>query len=308
MPSFIFTMGSICGLVLGPRNILAMASTVLTRHYISMGLSLLVYDNILCWDKETRYIWKSDAPWAVKVSFCVSRYLALAGQIMNVIYSSPTIPDWRNTDCLRWHWLQFMLYTTAQPTMQQVELDGECLIKKRPPAAHWSIPLTFINQSVFWSLTYRKYRSAIQEGWSDNPLLQLVMRDNSAVFLGLLFSLIPCEVFIQQAIHSAIPIMICVVSIMSSRLILNIRGLRVTSEDTELIEVLTVISVPETQSHFKNETGDNGYSRTDEEQHIGSLVTYDFDDRVLHMLIERPVPAGEKNGTLLTGSISRMFS
>lgn len=134
-------------------------------------------------------------------------------------------------------------------TMQQVELDANCLAKRQPPAAKWTIPLTFLNQSVFWSLIYHKYRSSIGEGWRNSPLIRLLMRDSSVLFLGLLFSIIPCEIYIQHIIHSVVPIMICVLSIMSNRLILNMRSLKGTSGDVEQFEILTEISVQEEQLH-----------------------------------------------------------
>ncbi|KAJ3561344.1 hypothetical protein NP233_g10250 [Leucocoprinus birnbaumii] len=43
----------------------------------------------------------------------------------------------------------------------------------------------FGNQSLLWLLTYRRYRYFKRPGWSDNPILRLVMKENSWSFVML---------------------------------------------------------------------------------------------------------------------------
>lgn len=263
-----------------------MASEALTRHYLNIAaLSLLVYDNFLSWDKEKRYIWDT-APWAVRLSFCIGRYIALAGQITNVICSSPSYSGWKPEACLRWHRSQmavvlilfwnmelvmvvrvYALYNRSirvggllafwfllsrgfdawrvTQMMQEVVMDKECLVPRPSVRVEGFIVLVLLNQGIFWSLTYRRYRSAVREGWSGNPIIRVVMRDNSSVFVvlaGLFCSILPYEIYIKQVLHVMIPIMICTFSIMSSRLILNLRGLKVSEKDAEQGEISTITS------------------------------------------------------------------
>lgn len=205
-----------------------MSSEVLARHYMNVaGLSLLVYDQFLSWDREMQHIWKSDALPLIKLSFCICRYFALAGQGMNVIYSSPSFLEWKNPNCHRWLLFQmcltyllvcnmelimmtriYALYDRSAPVggvlaiwfifccgfdgwnisrwMREVVMEDLCIVIKRSSgSAKWFCILTLFNQAVFWLLIYQRYRNAMQEGWSDHPVLILIMRENSWMFLAL---------------------------------------------------------------------------------------------------------------------------
>lgn len=250
---------------------------------------MLVYDSFLNWDKETRYIW-GGAPSAIKLSFCICRYLALAGQIVNIIYSSPTFLERGNVNCFRWFLCQmcvvnllvwnmdlimiiriFALYDCSvrlggilalwfifcrgldgwnvSRSSQEVVMDNLCIIRKILKYAKWFSASHLSTQAGFWLLTYRKYRQAKHEGWSNQPLIQLIMWDNSCVLLvlsGVLLSILPYDIYTQKAAHVAIVAMTCAVSIMSSRLILNVRSLKSHHGDIEQRETLTILT---TQSH-----------------------------------------------------------
>ncbi|KXN81066.1 hypothetical protein AN958_06139 [Leucoagaricus sp. SymC.cos] len=186
------------------------------------------------------------SPWHIKATFVLSRYFALLGQIVNVVFSNPTIVQQKlNGNCLPWFKFQmgvlniliwnmelvmmirvYALYGCSiwlgvflglwflscrafnvwclQRAASQIRTDANCILEKSPDTVRWLSLIVFVNQAGLWFLSYHKYQTARREGWSAGPLVRLVMRDNCWAFLtvaGLLFSLMPYDIFIKQRGH-----------------------------------------------------------------------------------------------------------
>ncbi|XP_006457410.1 hypothetical protein AGABI2DRAFT_188979, partial [Agaricus bisporus var. bisporus H97] len=81
-------------------------SSVMVRQYTNIaGLVLLVYDQIITWDREVNRIWRSSDR-ALKTMFFLGRYLALAIQIINLIVSHPYVLEKPMMDCHKWFGFQ----------------------------------------------------------------------------------------------------------------------------------------------------------------------------------------------------------
>ncbi|KAF5348115.1 hypothetical protein D9756_010766 [Leucocoprinus leucothites] len=285
-----------------------MSKELYTRQYINVvGLALLLYDHILTWQDEIQYVWRYDfrlevplldlngslresrnSTWTMKATYFISRYFALAGHIVNVIYSSPYFIQRQNGDCLAWFKFQmgammvlvfnmefimmmrvhalynhkfwvgavlaawYMLCRTynawALPrAVAQVETNINCIPIKSPGTSRWiTYVVIILNQAMFWCLSYRKYRCAVRDGWSDYSLIRLVIRDNSWAFLllvGVLVSLIPYDVYVKNQGHIIFCIMTCLLSIIPCRLVLNIRCLKYeTDSEVEQVDMSTIVT------------------------------------------------------------------
>ncbi|KXN84547.1 hypothetical protein AN958_12333 [Leucoagaricus sp. SymC.cos] len=214
--------------------------------YIVAGLAILVYDHLLNWDQELECVWKH-RHWFITTCFFVSRYVALAGQTINVVFSS-TFASGDGAEnvenCFPWTTLQFITVLVLRGNMEifmmaQVfalyernrllgiilalwfllsraidiyscldaingETDKFCIPKKSPDSALWFSAAMVFNQSLLWYLTFRKYRRAVNEGWSTYPVIRLVFRDNSWVVMaigGVIVATLPYTFYVQQLDH-----------------------------------------------------------------------------------------------------------
>ncbi|KAF5345583.1 hypothetical protein D9756_011038 [Leucocoprinus leucothites] len=107
-----------------------MSTEVYTSQYVNVaGLALLLYDHIATWQDEVQYIWRyasssstwwlydgsdramgaREPTWLITISFLICRYFALAGHIINVVYSSPFFLQRLNGNCLGWFEFQMAL-------------------------------------------------------------------------------------------------------------------------------------------------------------------------------------------------------
>ncbi|KAF7760596.1 hypothetical protein Agabi119p4_11272 [Agaricus bisporus var. burnettii] len=81
-------------------------SSIMVRQYTNIaGLVLLVYDQIITWDREVNRIWRSSDR-ALKTMFFLGRYLALAIQIINLVVSHPDVLEKQMMDCHKWFGFQ----------------------------------------------------------------------------------------------------------------------------------------------------------------------------------------------------------
>ncbi|KAF5345579.1 hypothetical protein D9756_011036 [Leucocoprinus leucothites] len=250
------------------------------------GLALLLYEHILTWQEEVQYIWRQST-WLIKISFLISRYFALAGHIVNVVYSSPPFLQRLNGNCLPWFKFQmavpmvllfnmeFIMMTRVYAlyncrlwvgvtlgiwylfcraynawslpiAFSQIETDIHCVPRRTPDNSRWFCLLVVLNQAIFWYLGYWKYRSAVRDGWSNHPLIRLVIRDNSLAFLllaGLLTTTSQYDFYVKQQGHVVFCILTCVLSIIPCRMVLNTRSFKYeTHSDIEHAQLSTVVA------------------------------------------------------------------
>ncbi|KAF7762307.1 hypothetical protein Agabi119p4_8900 [Agaricus bisporus var. burnettii] len=77
------------------------------RQYTNIaGLVLLVYDQVITWDKEVNRIWRRSSDWVLKIMFFLARYCALATQIINLVATHPYILEKQVMSCHKWFGFQ----------------------------------------------------------------------------------------------------------------------------------------------------------------------------------------------------------
>ncbi|KAF7760595.1 hypothetical protein Agabi119p4_11271 [Agaricus bisporus var. burnettii] len=78
----------------------------MVRQYTNIaGLVLLVYEQIITWDREVNRIWRSSDR-ILKMMFFLGRYWALAIQIINMIVTHPYVLEKPVMDCHKWFGFQ----------------------------------------------------------------------------------------------------------------------------------------------------------------------------------------------------------
>ncbi|KAF7760594.1 hypothetical protein Agabi119p4_11270 [Agaricus bisporus var. burnettii] len=85
----------------------------MVRQYTNIAsLVLLVYDQIITWDREVNHIWRScfdtrsSSGRALKIMFFLGRYWALAIQIINLVVTYPYVFEKQMMDCHKWFGFQ----------------------------------------------------------------------------------------------------------------------------------------------------------------------------------------------------------
>ncbi|XP_006455472.1 hypothetical protein AGABI2DRAFT_187790 [Agaricus bisporus var. bisporus H97] len=260
-------------------------SSVMIRQYTNIAaLVLLIYDQILTWDKEVNRIWFS-SDWVLKIMFFLGRYWALAIQIINLVATHPYILEKQVMSCHKWFGFQtcavvllllnlqlilklrvyalyerstkmavflicgFLCYTAVMLWLGSkfipvLQLDSSCMVMEQPDhtttiAFCALVALDFV---TLWGLTTNKYRDGLRHGWSTNPILRLVMRDTTWSCLAivcLFIALLPYNLIVQQVGHVIYSILCSLVSVITCRTILNMRGL--SDSDGQLsIDITTV--------------------------------------------------------------------
>ncbi|KAF9444302.1 hypothetical protein P691DRAFT_712088 [Macrolepiota fuliginosa MF-IS2] len=255
------------------------------------GLAVLVYDQILTWEQELQYIWLDSEIFLKSSFFLSRYLAPTIQIINIIHSSPPVLERRRgkcfpwfafqifSTCMLLWNmevvmmirvyalydrarlmgtllvlWFTFsriLNFWNGIDAMENMEADRFCIIKKTPDGSKWFSLTIIVNQFLLWALTYYKYRDAVKEGWSRHPIVRVVMRDNSWVFItftGILVSLLPYSFYVQQVGHIIFSLFNCIISIMSCRLILNMRSIKGTGNDTDSQMELTTIILDEEHS------------------------------------------------------------
>ncbi|EKM77898.1 hypothetical protein AGABI1DRAFT_114795 [Agaricus bisporus var. burnettii JB137-S8] len=246
-------------------------SSVMIRQYTNIaGLVLLIYDQIITWDKEVNRVWLS-SDWVLKIMFFFGRYWALAIQIINLVATHPNILEKQLVNCHKWFGFQtgavvlllinlqlilklrvYALYERSKKMagflfcgficyiavmfwlgskfILALKLDSNCMVMEKfdPTTTIAFCAISMIDLGILWGLTVNKYRDALRYGWSTNPILRLVMRDTSwsclAIFC-LFIALLPYTLIVRQVGHIIYCLLCSLVSILTCRTILNMRGL-----------------------------------------------------------------------------------
>ncbi|KXN87622.1 hypothetical protein AN958_08358 [Leucoagaricus sp. SymC.cos] len=222
-------------------------SVLRVRQYSNVaGLGLLVYDTLLTWEGEIEFIW-TNPDGLITSCYAVSRYLVLAAQIVNAVFACAIAPkqpvncvQWivfqvitmmvafwnlelvmmirvfalyeRNRSLgvllIVWFLLSRALNLwTISEALKEAKVDSFCIPLKTPESSKWFGLNVVVNLGLLWILTARKYRRAVQERWSQYPLVRLVMRENSWVFLlltGTVVGLLSYSLNVQQIDHIAL--------------------------------------------------------------------------------------------------------
>ncbi|KAJ3556111.1 hypothetical protein NP233_g12053 [Leucocoprinus birnbaumii] len=103
--------------------------------------------------------------------------------------------------------------------MNDIKPDPLCNIRETPESSMWFSLTIIVNQLLLWLLTMDKYRNAQKAQWSMPPLLRIVMRDSSWVFVvltALLSLMLPYAFYIERLDH------------LTFWMILNMRSMKVT--------------------------------------------------------------------------------
>ncbi|KAF9447267.1 hypothetical protein P691DRAFT_645240, partial [Macrolepiota fuliginosa MF-IS2] len=230
------------------------------------GLALLAYDQILTWEQEVRYIWRDPEVflkssfflsrylalviqiiniihssssvlqrhgwncllWFSFQTFTTSLLLCNLELVMMIrVYALYDRTRLMGTLLALWFTLSRILNIwNGVQSVGAIETDSFCIIKETPNSSKWFSLTTVTNQFLLWALTYYKYRDAVKGGWSKHPIIRVVMRDNSWVFIvlaGIFISLLPYSLYVDQVAHIIFSLLTCIVSIMTCRLILNMR-------------------------------------------------------------------------------------
>ncbi|KAF8659520.1 hypothetical protein AX16_001819 [Volvariella volvacea WC 439] len=71
-----------------------------------------------------------------------------------------------------------VILVTFPLTLHGAEYDGFCVIKFIPIGAIYFCIGEFLLHATLWGLTVRRYRTALQDGWANIPVLWIVSRDS----------------------------------------------------------------------------------------------------------------------------------
>ncbi|KAF9444296.1 hypothetical protein P691DRAFT_796652 [Macrolepiota fuliginosa MF-IS2] len=237
---------------------------VLTRQYANVaGLALIVYDQALTWDKEVKCIWRSSER-GIKLSFFLARYLAtnlvythphilkrgwvgchtwfgfqtsgiglllinLELTLMLRVYA--LYERSLKIKVILASWFIFSLGMSAfigGRSIHVLKLDSNCIMTETPETTTTFSVMVMLDQCVLWGLTCYKYRDAIRNGWSKNPIMRLVMRDNTWTCIGiccLFIAVLPYSLVVEQIGHIMYCLLCSLLSITTCRMILNMRSL-----------------------------------------------------------------------------------
>ncbi|KAJ3552855.1 hypothetical protein NP233_g12780 [Leucocoprinus birnbaumii] len=171
------------------------------------GLSLLVYDFVLSWANEFRFIWKhrnADHEHRPFIHDCRETKCRLPAVVfIQDVHPSPAslehgacydAPGFRLYErkpmlgiCLGiWFLISRALNVwNGIDAVNDMKPDSLCNIQETPDSSLWFSLTIIINQLVLWLLIMDKYRNAHKAQWSMPPLLRIVMRDSSWVFVVL---------------------------------------------------------------------------------------------------------------------------
>ncbi|KAF5348120.1 hypothetical protein D9756_010748 [Leucocoprinus leucothites] len=111
-------------------------------------------------------------------------------------------------------------------------------------------------QCFLWALTYQRYRYIVRPGLPDNPILRLVMRQNSWAFLvlsGALLSILPYSVSIRRVGLVISCTLTCTLSVLSCRLILNLRSFKNAVDESHDVVLSTIVDSIELESQHSTE-------------------------------------------------------
>ncbi|KAF9454471.1 hypothetical protein P691DRAFT_808614 [Macrolepiota fuliginosa MF-IS2] len=259
------------------------------QYWNVAGLAVLVYDQILTWEQEVQYIWLSSEvfiKFSYFLSRYLALTIQIVGVIHS---SFPVLQKRRGNcipwlafqtfgaELLLWNlelgmmirvyalydrarlmgtlltlWFTFsgiFNFWNGISAMTDIETDLFCIIAETPNSSKWFSLTIAVNQCLLWALTFHKYRSAVKEGWARHPIIRVVIRDNSWVFLtfsGLLAFLLPYSLYIHQVGGFVYPLFTCVTSIVSCRLVLNIRSIKnINNNRAGQVELTTILAMSE---------------------------------------------------------------
>ncbi|KAF5362361.1 hypothetical protein D9756_002790 [Leucocoprinus leucothites] len=158
------------------------------------GLALLLYDHILTWQDEIEYFAQRKCHIFIALLHSAAECeLSTVAQVSDDSNDNTALQHGVHHDNERFWvgvtlglWYLFCRAYGIRSLLigiTQIEMDIYCIPRRSPDDSRWFCLLIVVNQAIFWYLGYWKYRSTVRDGWSNYPLIRIVIRDNSWTFL-----------------------------------------------------------------------------------------------------------------------------